>query len=205
MCGGFQVVECPLSVDVLIHPREYHRPSSTGRLINRVMPSAHSHLFSHETPLVKEEIVQPGRSLWILHPSGRPPPAGISPAALHVLLLDGSWREAGRMRKTVGSWGRVVSLATSGPSRYRLRKQHADANHSTVEALAILLDFLGLREAGARLRTQFELHVYAALRSRGAIGEAAEFLAGSSLGESLPGPLQELQERRPCPAGCHDL
>jgi len=188
-------------VDVLMHPREFRRPSSTGHLISRVMPSSHGHLFSHEAPLVPEAIVQPGRTLWILHPSGGPPPVGVPPGSLQVLLLDGSWREAARMRKTVGAWGRLVSLPTAQASRFRLRSQHDDTNYSTVEALEILLGTLGLHEAAARLRAQFELHVYAALRSRGAIREATEFLAGSSLMETLPGPLRELQERRPCPAG----
>ena len=201
VCSGFQAVECPLRVDVLMHPREFRRPSSTGHLINRVIPSSHNHLFSHETPLVREAVVQPDRVLWILHPAGGPPPVDVPPSSLQVLLLDGSWREAARMRKVVVAWGRLVSLPSAQASRFRLRNQHDDTNYSTVEALDILLGTLGLHEAAARLRAQFELHVYAALRSRGAIGEAAMFLAGSSLMETLPGPLRELQEQRPCPAG----
>lgn len=160
------------------------------------MPSSHGHLFSHQVPLVREAIVQPGRTLWILHPLGGPPPVGVSAESLQVLLLDGNWREAGRMRKAVGSWGRLVCLPTVGPSRYRLRDQHAEGNYATIEALLILLSTLGLQQAAAELGAQFELHVYAGLRTRGAIREAADFLADSSLAQSLPEPLRALRERR---------
>ena len=185
-------------MDVLIHRREFWRPTSTGRLINRVMPSSHGHVYSHDIPLVREAIVQPDRTLWILHPLGGPPPAGVAPASLQVLLLDGSWREAARMRKAVEPWGRLVSLPLAGPSRYRLRNQPADGMYSTVEALAILCGTVGLTEAAAQLRIQFELHVYAGLRSRGAIQKAAEFLAQSPLREALPDLMRDLQQRRRC-------
>ncbi len=102
------------------------------------------------------------------------------------------------MRKAVEPWGRLVSLPAGGPSRFRLRSQHAGGMYSTVETLVILLDWLGLTEAATRLRLQFELHVYAGLRSRGAIREAAEFLGQSSLEEALPEVMRDLQQRRRC-------
>ena len=81
-----------MQVEVLIDSREFYRPTSTGRLINRVIPASRGHLYRHDLPLVRSDIVRPDRTLWILHPMGAPPPVDVKPDSLQVLLLDGSWR-----------------------------------------------------------------------------------------------------------------
>jgi DTW domain-containing protein YfiP len=146
---------------------------------------------------VREAVVRPGRELWILHPRGEELPVGSDPANLQVLLLDGSWSEAGSMLEVVGQWGRRISLPMSGPSRYWLRNAPGAGKYATVEALMFLYAALGLVAAEAALRRQFELHVYAGLRTRGAKARADEFLAASSLPAAMPELLARLGERRP--------
>lgn len=101
------------------------------------------------------------------------------------------------MRKSVESWGRLVRLPGDAPSRYGLRRQQGEGRYSTAETLFLLMESLGLPEPAAQLRTQFELHVYAGLRSRGALEEARRFLAASSLEHALPDVLSALHQRRP--------
>jgi DTW domain-containing protein YfiP len=197
ICEGYRAIELPLRLDVLIHQREFWRPTSTGRLINRVIPASHGHVFRHDLPLNQAAIVQPGRELWVLHPRGETLPPGPPPANAQVLLLDGSWREAARMLQGVERWGRAVSLPMTGPSRYLLREQQAAGHYSTVEALLFLLEAFGLREAGAQLRLQFELHVYAGLRARGEKVAAEQFLADSPIRDAFPELLAKLALRRP--------
>ena len=197
ICGGFRPIACPLAVDVLIHHREWWRPSSTGKLINRVIPDSRGHQFRHDLPLAPAMIARPGRELWIMHPKGDPLPAATRPESLQVLLLDGSWREATRMLQTVGSWGRVFSLPMTGPSRNGLRDQQGEGLYSTVEALLFLLCALGLDNAEAELRLQFELHVYAGLRARGEKVAAEKFLLDSPVREAFPELLRQLAEKRP--------
>ena len=164
-------------MDVLIHKREYWRPTSTGRLINRVVAGSRGHIFWQEKPPARESVVRPGRELWILHPRGEELPAGADPAHVQVLLLDGSWSEAGSMLEVVGQWGRRVSLPLTGPSRYWLRDAPGAGKYATVEALLGLFAAFGFGEAEAQLRLQFELHVYAGLRTRGAKAQAEKFLS----------------------------
>ena len=197
ICDGFQAIDCPLQVDVLIHHREFWRPTSTGRLINRVIPSSRGHVFRHDLPLNRAAIEQPGRTLWILHPLGDALPAGAPPENLQVLLLDGSWREAARMLHGVERWGRPVSLPMAGPSRYLLRDQQGEGKYSTVESLLFLLTALGRTQEHAQLRLQFELHVYAGLRARGEKAAAEKFLAESPVREAFPELLEKLNQRRP--------
>ncbi|MBI2516529.1 MAG: DTW domain-containing protein [Opitutae bacterium] len=194
VCAGLRAIDSPLRVDVLMHFMESYRPSSTGHLIKRVMPAAGLHLYRKEQPPVREDIVQPGRELWILHPQGEPPPAGADPAKLQVVLLDGTWVQATEMAHRVGPWGRRVSLPMTGESRYWLRTQAGPGRFSTVEALLFLLDALGLRETHDALRVQFELHVYASLRARGHKDKAALYLEGSRLRKALPEVLAQLTE-----------
>ena len=197
VCNGLQLLSCPIQIEVLIHHREFWRPTSTGRLINRVIPSSRLHKFHCETPPARESIVQPGRPVWILHPRGEPLPVGVPPTNLQVLLLDGSWKESSRMLQEVDSWGQRINLPMTGPSRYWLRGHQGEGLYSTVEALLFLLKALGLTETEAQLRLQFELHVYAGLRARGAKAAALEFLASSPVKDAFPELIKQLDERRP--------
>ena len=197
ICAGWQPVTSPLQVDVLIHKREYWRPTSTGRLINRVVAGSRGHIFWQEKPPARESVVRPGRELWILHPRGEELPAGADPAHVQVLLLDGSWSEAGSMLEVVGPWGRRVSLPLTGPSRYWLRDAPGAGKYATAEALLGLFAAIGFGEAEAQLRLQFELHVYAGLRTRGAKAQAEKFLSTSPLRAAMPELLARLGERRP--------
>lgn len=179
-----------------MHHREFWRPTSTGRLINRVIPASRQHLFRRESPPIRETVVLPGHTLWILHPRGEPLPVDATPAGVQLLLLDGSWREAARMTQTVSAWGRLYRLPPAGDSRYGLREQSHEGKYSTVESLQFVLAALGLAEAAAQLRLQFELHVYAGLRARGAKAAAAKYLADSPIRAAFPALLLQLDERR---------
>ncbi len=197
ICAGFHAVTCPLAIDVLVHSRESFRPTSTGRLINRVIPASRGEIYRYDVPLNRDAIAQPGRELWVLHPLGEPMPRDASPDRVQVLLLDGSWREAARMRADTKTWGRAVSLPMTGESRYRLRGQQGAGMFSTVEALLFLLRAFGLEEPHAQLRLQFELHVYAGLRSRGDKAGAEKFLADSPVRDAFPALLAEFNRHRP--------
>ena len=185
ICAAIREIDCPLRVDVLMHHLEAHRPSSTGDLIKRVIPAAGLHLYHKERALSRESIVRPVRELWILHPLGEPMPQTQRVEDIQVLLLDGNWQQAGEMSRAIGSWGRRVSLPMSGQSRYWLRAQAGAGQFSTVEALLFVLFALGLSELHDGLRAQFELHVYAGLRSRGHKQKAEEYLATSPVRDAV--------------------
>ena len=186
ICEALRPITCPLTVDVLMHALEIARPTSTGNLLKRILPDSAQHIYRHDLPFNASALARPGKQLWILHPLGEPLPAGADPADLQVLLLDGSWPQAGEMRRAVESRGRLVRLPMSGKSRYWLRAQQGEGWFSTAEALLFLLEALGLHDACAQIRLQFELHVYAGLSARGRKLQASEFLANSPVRDALP-------------------
>jgi DTW domain-containing protein YfiP len=200
ICAGLRTLETPLAIAILMHHEEFFKPTSTGHLIQRTIPASCRHIWQHDRPPSSAAIRDPNRELWILHPAGDPPPADRDPAKIQVLLLDGSWAQAGDMARTIGGWGRRVSLPMSGKSRYWLRSQQdIPGRFSTVEALLFLMSALGLKDAHETLRLQFELHVYAGLRTRGRRTEAEAYLAGSPIRNVFPDVIASLNRQRTPP------
>ena len=180
-----------------MHFMESYRPSSTGHLIGRIVRGARLHAFRKEAPPPRETVAAPGRELWILHPQGDEPPAHADPAGVQLLLLDGTWVQATEMVKQVGPWGRRVRLPMTGESRYWLRRQAGEGRFCTMEALLFVLAALGLSDAHENLRAQFELHVFAALCSRGHKAQSQDYLANSPARERFADVIAQLQTRRP--------
>jgi DTW domain-containing protein YfiP len=117
-----------------------------------------------------------------------------------VLLLDGSWRQAGEMLASIQGRGRCVRLpdtAISAPSRYWLRNQAQPEQLCTAEALMGVLTAVGEPEAAQRLRLHFELHVYATLRVRGHRELAERYLGHSPLLDAAPEAVAILNARGP--------
>jgi DTW domain-containing protein YfiP len=204
LCAALRPVVSPVAVDVLIHRREFWRPTSTGKLVARTLQGSRTHIYQRVDPPSLEAIARPDRELWILHPEGEPvetllPRPGGSTAP-QVLLLDGNWGQAGEMLRWVQGWGRRVRLSQTGASRYWLRSQERLDQFSTAEALIAVLKALGDTEGATQFGLQFELHVYATLRARGHKEAADEYLKGSRLPEVFPEFLAQLQERRRNPS-----
>jgi hypothetical protein len=197
VCAGERPIRTPLQVDIVIHDRERHRPSSTGNLIARVLPGARLHRWHNDSAAPPPDLLSPDRETWLLHPHGAPPPAAADPARVQAVLLDGAWAEAAAMARVLAPHGRLVALPVAGESRYWLRTQPEGGRYATAEALMFLLGALGLGAAREELRVQFELHVYAHLRARGRAELAEKFLAASPVRAAFPDLIAQLNTRRP--------
>jgi len=207
-CDLLPPVDTRLDVHVLIHRGEWRKPSSTGTLITRAVTGATAHVFQRETRFstaigLPADDVAPGVQLWILHPGGDPLPATpeVNGAAQgprrKVLLLDGTWRQAGEMLRSVAGVGRCVRLPDpdAEPSRYWLRDQPSSSQLSTAEALMGVFRGIGESEAERRLQFHFELHVYATLLARGRREMAERYLGHSPLVSEATEVLDRLHAR----------
>ncbi len=183
-----------------MHYCEQFRPSSTGDLIARLFPAARRHLWSREQPVTAQAVARPNRECWVLHPQGEPLPDATRPVNVQIVLLDGSWNEVTEMTSAARTWGRLVRLPATSRSRYWLRAQSEAGGMSTAEALLALLEHFDLPDVHDALRLQFELHVYASLRSRGHKAQADAFLVDSPIRHALPDLLAALHTRRRNPA-----
>lgn len=206
-CDTLPPVDTRLAVHVLIHRHEHMKPSSTGRLVVRAVTGAACHVYQRENRAfpaagLPDGALEPGRPLWILHPGGEPLPGSLPvgdepPPRTQVLLLDGTWRQAGEMLRTVDRLGHCVRLpnADVAPSRYWLRDQPAPGQLSTAEALMGVFEAAGEHDAARRLRLHFELHVYAMLLARGRREMAERYLGHSPLLTEAAPALDRLHTR----------
>ncbi len=191
ICDTLPPVLAGLDVHVLIHRHEHRKPSSTGRLIARAIPESTIHVYQRahgDVPASGFQIekLEPGSACWILHPDGDPLPhaASASQQPTSILLLDGTWKQAHEMLRSVETVGRCIRLSDDvmhEPSRYWLRDQPGPSQLCTAEALMAVLNAVGDTEASRLLRLHFELHVYATLLSRGKREMAERYLGHSPL------------------------
>ena len=181
ICDAALPIINPIKVDVLMHFRESNRPSSTGKLIGRLVSNADVHVWRKERRLSVSEVQKPDRELVILHPCGQLHETLPSPEKTQVVLLDGSWRETTVMAHATTCWGVNMSLPMAGRSRFWLRAQQDESRFSTAEALARFYELNDDLESAKSLRLQLDLHVFAGLLSRGRVKLAHSFLDSSDL------------------------
>lgn len=196
ICESLEHLVSPVRVDVLMHRNEWHKPTSTGRLLHRLVQDSRCLLAGPD--LAPAALCpDPGRELWLLHPSGEDLPEDSDPTCVQVMLLDGSWKQASRMLQSSPVPARRVRLRMEGESRYWLRTQQDGGRFSTLEAFTYLLRHFGFEALATRLDSHLELHVYAGLRQRGQIAEARRYLESSKVLGQWAGLIEQLQVRRP--------
>ena len=208
ICDALQPIQTQLAVHVLIHRHEQQKPSSTGNLVARAVVGSRSHVYQRGTRFFAAsgwpgDAVEQDEVLWILHPAGDPlPGAHGSPhsefgSRKNILLLDGTWRQAGEMLRSLDGVGQCVRLADAvdAPSRYWLRDQPGPRQLSTAEALMGVFRAVGEHEAERHLQLHFELHVYATLLARGKREMAERYLGHSPLLNEAPAAVDDLHAR----------
>jgi DTW domain-containing protein YfiP len=186
LCSLIPRIETRTRVVLVIHQYEDRKPSNTGRLAAEC--------------LVNSEIVfrggrasPPDRPLWtagsrplFLFPRDdastlQPPESpddegrgGGSDGPITLIVPDGTWRQASRVRLRVPGLTDVpcVRLPPGARSAYRLRTSSDTSRVSTMEAIARALGILEGPAVQAQLDRLFRVMVDRALRSRGQLAPA---------------------------------
>ncbi len=142
----------PLEIWLLMHKEESYKPTNTGRLIEHCLPQHSRRFYWHRTlpdpeflALLKDEKYQP----HIIYPGDR---EGISHRVVKevqrqegkipvFIILDGSWRQAGRMFRLSKYLQHlpVLPLDTQRHSEYKLRKAPDEFHLCTCEVAMELL------------------------------------------------------------------
>lgn len=145
---------------VWMHWKERKRASNTGKLLESLLPG--SEVLMHGVPedmaRFQELRAAAGGRVFVLFPStdalpvdaalaqAEAPsesPAHVTAPAL-AILIDGTWSQARRMRKTPELEGiGDVALAPTTRSEFHWRRQSVEGRISTLEAAALLLEDMG--------------------------------------------------------------
>ena len=144
--------ENPVHICLLMHKEEAYKPTNTGRLIEHILPEITHRYYWHRTEpdtqflaLLKNKTFQP----YIIFPDDR---GGyeervVSRASEYsdktplFIILDGSWRQAGRMFRLSKYLQDlpVLPLTTTRNSQYKLRKAPNEFHLCTAEVAIELL------------------------------------------------------------------
>ncbi len=142
----------PLEIWLLMHKEESYKPTNTGRLIEHCLPANSRRFYWHRTEpdpefitLLNDEKYQP----HIIYPGDR---EGIEHRVVKealrskdkipvFIILDGSWRQAGRMFRLSKYLQHlpVLPLNTQRHSEYKLRKAPDEFHLCTCEVAMELL------------------------------------------------------------------
>jgi DTW domain-containing protein YfiP len=136
------------NVRVVVHETELLKSTNSGRLLPLLWRDAALVVYGNGAPPLPEHPWPDGTRPLVLFPlAGAPTLDAVvddDPRPVTLLLLDGTWHQANRLRKRFhhGHVPFVRLPPRTGPSLYRLRRGHFDASLSTLEAAAAALSIL---------------------------------------------------------------
>lgn len=163
LCATLPRVRFETALAIVQHARERFKPTSTGRLLARMVEGAAVLPFGNrdipfepgplEDPSIEWVLLFPREGTPVLDPRRRPAEG----RRLGLVLLDGTWSQAARMRRRVPGIERMpcAALPEGGPSIWTVRTQHDERGRSTFEAALHGLELLEGPGRGAALREAF--------------------------------------------------
>ncbi len=166
LCGQVRPIAHRTEVLVLRHWVESSKNSNTARIAALALERCTVRDLGRDLePHQVGDLARPGT--WLLFPDGAPVTAPPSPPPERVLILDGSWHQARRMRQRLdGLRGLPVLCLPPPPSGVeRLRTPPRPGAMATIEAIAAVLELLEGPEPAAALRDLYALHVDRSRRS----------------------------------------
>lgn len=163
LCAAIPRVDTRVEVVILRHIKEGGRSSNTGKLAHLALPN--SRLLTHGLP---HQPLDPEawRGAWLLYPGGgATPPEAVE----RLVVLDGSWRQVGRMLRRIPGLATLprFSLPEARADGPRMRRPPHPEGRATLEAAAEALTLLEGPATGAPLWALFELAVARLRESRG--------------------------------------
>jgi len=175
ICALVPTLALKTRVVVVMHHREWSKPTATAPLFTLTAPNAEIRLRGRkDEPFSADGIVTPNRRALLLYPSDEaqiltPELVAESPEPITLVVPDGSWRQAAKSTQrepTLKSLPRVT-LPDMGPTRYRLRHEPKSGGLGTFEAIARALRIIEGEEVYAALDQLFTTMVERTLATRG--------------------------------------
>ena len=158
-----------------MHYREVYRTTATGPLAIESLVNSSQHVYGRrDAPLDLNALLTEGRRVMVLYPSddARPlsqPLVEEDPRPITLVVPDGSWRQARRVRRRVPGLEHAerVTLPPGPPSRWGLRREYHITGLATFEAIARALGIIESPEVQTQLEALFALMVETTLATRG--------------------------------------
>jgi len=161
---------------LLIHRNEVFKPTNSGRFLTQFFPG-HCHVFLWDRlqpdPQLLQLLQDPARNCLLVYPGDDPQrQASVLPdnnKRLTFILLDGTWKQSGRMFH-LSNWLRdlkTIALPEYRRRGYAVRQSHQENYLSTLEAAGVCLHLAGDEIAGDYCLDFFDLFNQHYLATRG--------------------------------------
>lgn len=156
LCRWVTPVDCQVKVVILQHPLEVDNAKGSARLLHLCLPGSRLVVGDAFSQQDLAEPSQPPLQAMLLYPQDAapaptplppPPPlalvaqARLDPAAVQLIVIDGTWRKSRKILHQ-NAWLRSLprlSLQGQSASRYVIRKAHGAHQLSTLEATCAAL------------------------------------------------------------------
>lgn len=173
LCGQVKPIKTRSRFVLLTSPKEFTRPSNTGRLLKLINPEQTEILAWERKPEPGSRLCELAQTpgVCLVYPAPLAHPRRIErpvhPESV-LILLDGTWQEALKMYRKSQYLSQLflLSLPETVQSTYRLRENQLPSALCTIEAAAICLDLNAETDSAQALQQifeQFQCHYLAGL------------------------------------------
>lgn len=182
ICSLLPRIETRTRVVLVIHRLEARKPTNTGRLAIECLPNSELLVRGHEESPSAGLVTDHASRAVLLFPHEDAIPIerlAASPRPVTLVVPDGTWRQASKVRRRVPGVGELpcVALPCGEPSTYRLRTEAHAHGLATIEAIARALGVLEGGQVREQLESVLRAMVDRTLWARGAI-ETADVAGG---------------------------
>lgn len=174
-CAFIAPVTSRVPFVMIQHWKEQYRSSNTGRLLTLAIPGTPCFTNFNWEQLDAMSRFLEAYQPYLLYPSPRAVTVTqfqeiqkTSTKPLCVVLIDGTWRQAKRLRQRIATLRMLPCLRLDPeiPSSYQLRRQSKTHHLSTIEAVIQLMKSLDCADVQP-LERLFEILVHRGLQARG--------------------------------------
>ncbi len=175
ICSLVPKLELSAQVIVMMHHREWSKPTATARLLALASPQCEIRLRGKkDQPFDDTGIVCPERRTLVLYPSEdakllTPALLAEDDRPITLVVPDGSWRQAAKAAQrepSLRGLERIV-LPDMGPTQYQLRNEPKSGGLGTFEAMARALRIIEGENTYQALHQLFLTMVERTLSTRG--------------------------------------
>lgn len=171
ICSLIPRVETKTRLLLVMHKAELRKPTNTGHLATAMLVNSQTIVRGNEGA-PEDEIAWPADTEPVLlFPHENAKPIERVDHAVTLIVPDGNWRQAAKVRQRVPGLKNVrcVTLPPGPPTEYRLRAETQPNGLATIEAIARAFGVLEGPEVQAALERVFRTMVERTLWVRGAL------------------------------------
>jgi len=175
ICNAIPRLDLATRLILVMHRREWTKPTATGPLALAVLANSELHIQGHrELPLNFRDLDDEVRRTVLLYPGAGVPVLSRDllnedPRPVNLIVPDGTWSQAARMGKRLPGLehAAMVRLPEGAKSGWGVRRECHPEGLATFEAIARALGIIESVEVQLRMEELFRLMVARTLEARG--------------------------------------